>query len=111
MHRHEFEFGATKREHVKEVVTSLIPDFLKKIEEPMKEGWLIGDGSKIYFCDFYVGSLYCDLFVNTHAWMEQKDKDRILADAPVFKAYGERFLTENRTWMQKRKIIIGDQRL
>lgn len=76
----------------------------------MRDGWLIGDGSKIYMCDFYVGHVYCDLFDNPGSWLKQEDKDRILSAAPNFVAYGKRFIAENKTWLEKRKTVIGLKR-
>ena len=57
-----FMFGSKKDARVKENCEKNLPDFFKKIEEFCKEGWLIGDGSKIYMCDFFIASIYTDLF-------------------------------------------------
>ena len=69
MDSHEFMFGKKKRDAIVDVTTNLLPNFFKRIEEYCKEGWLIGDGTKIYMCDFFVGSVYTDLFINKTSWM------------------------------------------
>ena len=69
MDAHLFKFGKEKKDMIHKVCTELLPNFFKLIEEYTKEGWLIGDGSKIYMCDFFIGSIYTDLFVNQSSWM------------------------------------------
>lgn len=92
-------YGAKKAECIKEVTENLLPNYFKKIEEFCQEGWLIGDGSKIYMCDFFVASIYADLFINSKSWMTFDHRENIKAACPVYVAYAERFLAENRTWM------------
>jgi len=67
-------FGNAKDKHEEMVCTELLPKFFKSLEEDLKEGWLIGDGSKIYMCDFFIGSIYADLIANPTSWMSIKKK-------------------------------------
>lgn len=92
-----FMFGGKKDKHEAMVCTELLPKFFKLLEEDMKEGWLIGDGSKIYMCDFFVGSIYADLIACPTSWMSKQKKllNDLKAACPIYMAYGERFMKEN----------------
>ena len=68
-------YGKKSSAGAKKAVEVGLPEFFKKIEEYCKEGWLIGDGSKIYMCDFYIGSIYSDLFVNKKSWLTDKHRE------------------------------------
>ena len=92
-----FMFGGARTKHETMVCTKLLPEFFKSLEEEMKEGWLIGDGSKIYMCDFFVGSIYADLIACPTSWMSKQKKllNDLKAACPIYMAYGERFVKEN----------------
>ena len=77
--------------------------FFPQIEEFCKDGWLIGDGSKIYMCDFFVGSFYTDSFSNPKSWVPKERKDGYAQKFPNFFAYGARFEAANQEWMKNRK--------
>ena len=64
-----FMIGSTKTKQIKHNCEILLPEFFKKVEEFCKEGWLIGDGSKIYMCDFFVASILPDILENKYSWM------------------------------------------
>ena len=57
----------------------------------MTDGWLIGDGSKIYMCDFFIGTIYTDVLGNNESWIDAKTRREFLDKAPKFEAYGKRF--------------------
>lgn len=63
---------------------------------------MIGDGSKIYMCDFFWGRVYADLFYNPNSFLKQEDRDKIIAACPAFKDFGEKFVAENKKWIDKR---------
>lgn len=97
-----FMTGSKKTENQWDVTKNLLPNFFKSIEEYTKEGWLIGDGSKIYMCDFFVGSIFTDLMQNETSWMSKEMKKHIMDTCPNYCAYGMRFVEENKTWIDKR---------
>ena len=78
-------------------------EFFPHVEEFCKDGWLIGDGSKIYMCDFFVGSLYTDVFGNPKTWMPKEKRDEYAKKFPNFIAYGARFEAANQEWCKKRR--------
>ena len=51
------------------VVEELLPNFFKKIENYTKEGWVVGDGSKLYMADFFIATIYTDLIDSPSSWM------------------------------------------
>ena len=67
-------YGAKKVACIKDVTERMLPNYFKKIEEFCESGWLIGDGSKIYMCDFFVASVYSDLMVNKKSWMTEEHR-------------------------------------
>ena len=98
-----FMFGSAAKARVKLNCEDILPNYFKVIEEDCKEGWLIGDGTKIYMCDFFVGSIYADLILNPTSWMPKNYKDSIKKSCPHYVAYGERFVAENKKWMSNRE--------
>ena len=72
MNAHNFEFGQKSKDGFKNVTEKVLPEFLTLIEPFCKDGWLIGDGSQIYMCDFVIGSIYTDQFANVDNWMPKE---------------------------------------
>ena len=71
------------------------------------EQWLIGDGEKIYVCDFFVGSIYADIFINGDSWISENEKLGFCIKYPKFKNFGERFCHENTAWLDRRVKATG----
>ena len=71
------------------------------------EGWLIGDGTKIYLCDFFLGTIYTDIFSNGRSWLSPKERNSISSKFPKFMSYGDRFMLENAPWLDKREKATG----
>ena len=66
----------------------------------VKEGWAIGDGSKMYMADFYIGSIWTDvvyghdLATGRKSWLGKQAPELMKewhAKYPEFVAYGKRF--------------------
>ena len=66
---------------------------------------MVGDGSKIYMCDFFYGRVYADLIANPYSMITEKDKASILAGCPQFKDFGEKFMQENQRWLKRREQL------
>ena len=56
-----------------------------------KGGWLLGDGSQIYICDFFVGSVYTDVINNPKSNFTWAEREVLMRNAPEFTAFGKRF--------------------
>ena len=102
MHNNQFTFGQASKDALNNTVNKLFPEFLELVEPYCKDGWLIGNGNRIYMCDFYVGSLYTDVLGNKDSYLTHEQKRQILDKAPNFEAYGKRFEQANKTWLKKR---------
>ena len=89
------------------VFDNVLPEFLHEISINEIEQWLIGDGERIYLCDFFVGAIYADIFSNIKCWISDNEKEYFLMKWPKFKAYGERFNLENKAWLEKREKATG----
>ena len=83
----------------------VLPEFLNQCN--LKDGWLIGDGSKIYVCDFFLGTLYTDIFNNCYSWISPIEKQTFYSQFPKFEEYGKRFSDLNRSWLDKREKATG----
>ena len=59
----------------------------------VKEGWAIGDGTKMYMADFYIGSAWTDVLCGKGTWLEEHPEylKNLHAKYPEFVAYGKRF--------------------
>ena len=56
---------------------------------------MVGDGSKLYMCDFFYGRAYTDWIANPKSFISDADKKKILAGCPQFKLFGEKFMADN----------------
>jgi len=65
---------------------------------------MVGDGSKIYMCDFFWGRVYTDLFANPRSFIKA-DCQAIIAGCPAFKDFGEKFCQENQGWLKRREAM------
>lgn len=66
---------------------------------------MVGDGSKIYMCDFFWGRVYTDLIANPNSFVTQADKDAITKGCPEFVEFGKKFEQENQRWLKKRESL------
>ena len=102
LNSHNFELPGDAKKHKKEVLEEKLPAYLKKVTPYAKEGWLIGDGSKIYFCDFFIGSLYTDCIGNELSWASKDERNKLMAAFPEFAAFGKRYEKLVRPYLDKR---------
>jgi uncharacterized pyridoxamine 5'-phosphate oxidase family protein len=50
-----------------------INEALAKAKPAFRPGkWMIGDGSKIYMCDFFYGKIHCDIIANPNSFISAK---------------------------------------
>jgi len=70
-----------------------------------KEGWVVGDGSKFYMADFYVGTIWTDILNNPKTWMTKAEIKAICDKFPEFVAYGARFDAENKKYLDMRPAV------
>ena len=92
--------GKAKKDQYNDIVTKHIPDCLKKVEQHFREGkWMVGNGDKIYMCDFFWGRVYTDIIANPKCFINKADRDSIVAGCPAFKTFGEKFMAENHAWL------------
>ena len=98
--------GDDKKKAYTAIHTEIMPACLKKVEQHFRDGkWMIGDGSKIYMCDFFWGRVYTDVMANPRSFMEQAHRQNILKACPGFKSFGEKFMQENQNWLKKREVL------
>ena len=76
-------------------------NFLKNILESQcsKHKFLLGD--KLTVADFWIGALYTNYFTNKDCYAPERWADT-LRKFPKFKAYGERFATETKDYLDSR---------
>jgi glutathione S-transferase len=67
-----------------------------------KHQFLVSDN--LTTADFWVGSLYTNYFVNPNICFAKDRWAPILDKYPNWKAYGDRFVAANDSWMQKRPV-------
>ena len=98
--------GGEKKTLYDKIHTETLPTCLKAVAEHFREGkWMIGDGSKIYMCDFFWGRVYTDVMANPRSFIEQAHRQNILKACPGFKSFGEKFMQENQNWLKKREVL------
>ena len=84
-----------------ELFSTIAPTFLKALDGAFsKGGFMVGD--KLTAADFVIGGLYTNYFNNQNVGY-CKDKFEAVRDAhPNFKAYGDRFTAEMKSYLDSR---------
>eukprot|EP00355_Strombidium_rassoulzadegani_P009114 CAMPEP_0168616860 /NCGR_PEP_ID=MMETSP0449_2-20121227/5246_1 /TAXON_ID=1082188 /ORGANISM="Strombidium rassoulzadegani, Strain ras09" /LENGTH=195 /DNA_ID=CAMNT_0008657661 /DNA_START=41 /DNA_END=628 /DNA_ORIENTATION=+ len=82
---------------IPKVFSEILPAFMKRvtplIEACKKSGkWIIGS-DKITMADFYLGIIYANFFANPNVGYEAEKFAEVLAANPLFKEYGEKFVS------------------
>jgi hypothetical protein len=61
-------FGAESKKARAASLATVLPEWLEKMKKFYKEGWVVGDGSKFYMADFYIGTIWTDILNNPGSW-------------------------------------------
>jgi hypothetical protein len=97
---HNLSLGQQSRDLFKYCTEIGLPKFMEAVTPYVKEGWAIGDGSKMYMADFYIGSIWTDvvyghdLATGRKSWLGTQAPELMKewhAKYPEFVAYGKRF--------------------
>ena len=63
-------FGAESKKNRAMSISTWTPEWLKKMDEHYcGDGWCVGDGSKFYMADLYIGTIWTDIINNPGSWM------------------------------------------
>ena len=93
--------ASAKEAATNELFDNVLPAYLKIVEKDLATRKFIA-GDNLTFADFYCGGLYTN-FVNNDIVGFAADKWKTALDnAPNFKAYGERFSAEMKTYLDTR---------
>ena len=93
--------GEAQAEKIKFLFTDFLPKYLAKLEPYVSKGEFIA-GNKLSSADFVVGGLYVNYFVNKDCPFAAEEFAKILEEFPNFKAYGERFVAANKSYLETR---------
>ena len=85
-----------------ELMTAL-PEFLAKLETNLGTGTKFLYGDELTVADFFIGSFYTDTFANKSLGLVPEFYAACLEKAPLFAAYGERFVEANKEYLDTRK--------
>ena len=80
----------------------MVPQFLDELTPYLRNGQFLL-GQRISLADFWVGTLYVNFFKKKNIY-EQQRWATLLAQYPLFQQYGERFVAENRGYLNKRTV-------
>ena len=78
VHSSLLTIGAKSKANRKANLATLIPEYLEKMKQYYKEGWVVGDGKVFYMADFYIGSVWTDILNNPGSWIKPDEKKVIL---------------------------------
>jgi hypothetical protein len=105
VHANLLVFGAEKKRTRALALSTVLPDYLTAMAPYYKEGWVVGDGSKFYMADIYIGTFWTDILNNPGSWIKPEERKVITDQFPDFVAYGKRFEVEMKSFLDKRAAI------
>lgn len=111
---HKLALGQDAKDKFKYISEIGLPKFMEAMTPYVKEGWAIGDGSKMYMADFYIGSIWTDVVYGYDATTGRKswlgDHPELMKELhtkyPEFCAYGKRFAEAIKGYLDTRDVQI-----
>mmetsp|Transcript_7412 Transcript_7412/g.12523 ORF Transcript_7412/g.12523 Transcript_7412/m.12523 type:complete len:210 (-) Transcript_7412:72-701(-) len=104
MYKPLFAEGQGKLDIMEDIFTKVLPKFLTFLEPILAKGTKFLVGDSLSCADFWIGGLYTNYFNNKGVGYAPERFAELLEKYPNFKAYGERFASEMKEYLESRPV-------